>query len=94
MHTVLSHIADVLNSNEFLSPGAVLKDFDALHFPDWCICAYAYLYLRIPENGALVSKHIGVIWNVCAVCNPTVCFCRWMWIILDIMHWMNNIKMY
>jgi len=61
MYTILLHTVYVLKFQRFSAPSTVLKEFNALHFSDWCICVCTYLYLRLPENGPVVPKYVGVI---------------------------------
>jgi hypothetical protein len=92
MYTMVLHTVYLLKFQRFSAPSAVLEEFNALHFSDWCICVCTYLYLRLSENGPVVPKYVGGIQNWCAVCDPTVWICWWMWLILGTMHGINNIE--
>jgi hypothetical protein len=55
--------------------------------------AFPPLYLRLPEDDALATKHIAVFKNLCTFCKLTKCTSRCIWLFLRIMQGTNNIKL-
>jgi hypothetical protein len=46
----------------------------------------------LPDDCASTPKRVGVFSKLMHICNPIVCDCWWMCLIVRIMHGMNNIK--
>jgi hypothetical protein len=85
------HVPTVLKSGSLnlLEPSGPVQACNGialpLPLPWYCaskIDVMTLVLLCICDSLRMASKHVWVFWNLYTVCNPLLCICWWMWLII------------